>query len=492
MSHKNLLKEIGEIVDKRGSELLESRAKLKQLKAEPRKKIVFPVEAFPKKMQAIINILSECYGFPPDYYGASFLCVAGTILGNAYQAQYKHNWTAKATMYVAIVGGSSIGKSHTLKVAVKPMYQMEEDFQNSHLTQLELFKGEMEDYNNSKVKGEAPEPPPPKEILLNDATVEAIHRSMSHNPKGLLYFKDELSGWVHSMNQYRKGSDQEFWLENWQNTTVKINRQSKNPIYIKSPFVSVLGALTPSFLRDLAGGDRKNNGFIPRILFAFPDNVQKPYESENLPSPDTFDAYNEIIQNLQNFPHNIHQDPESPNDTITILLSEEARLLFKSFLRQNTDAINAAEDDTIKSIYGKLDSYCLRFALVLELLQIACDLTVQKNEDFPAFSQVDDFSKHQISKKSVERAILLSDYFKDTAFKVVERFDSPVNLLEHHIRIWYKSLPDEFTTQFAQDLGLDQEPKINKKMVERLLNNSKTQKPIFVRKGRGLYEKLFV
>jgi putative DNA primase/helicase len=46
-------------------------------------------------------------------------------------------------------------------------------------------------------------PPVAKRYLVNDATVEKLGELLNHNPNGLLLFRDEVSGFLHTMDQAR-------------------------------------------------------------------------------------------------------------------------------------------------------------------------------------------------------------------------------------------------------------------------------------------------
>ncbi len=44
-------------------------------------------------------------------------------------------------------------------------------------------------------------PPVAKRYLVNDTTVEKLGELLNHHPNGLLLFRDELSGWLHTMDR---------------------------------------------------------------------------------------------------------------------------------------------------------------------------------------------------------------------------------------------------------------------------------------------------
>ena len=63
---------------------------------------------------------------------------------------------------------------------------------------------------------EPPEPPEPVgRTVVGDTTAEALFSVLEENPRGVLVSRDELTGWLRSMDQYKggKGSDRQFLVE---------------------------------------------------------------------------------------------------------------------------------------------------------------------------------------------------------------------------------------------------------------------------------------
>ena len=123
-------------------------------------------------------------------------------------------------------------------------------------------------------KPDAPEEPPYPQVFSTDATVEALATVLEQNPRGMLFLQDELAAWARAMNQYKggKGADRQHWLSFWNGATTVVNRKSrKEPIVLRDPFVCVAGCMPPDVLGDLADEAGREDGFVHRILFVYPD-----------------------------------------------------------------------------------------------------------------------------------------------------------------------------------------------------------------------------
>ena len=62
-------------------------------------------------------------------------------------------------------------------------------------------------------------PPVAKRYLVNDTTVEKLGELLNHHPNGLLLFRDELSGWLHTMDRPGHENYRAFYCEAWNGTS---------------------------------------------------------------------------------------------------------------------------------------------------------------------------------------------------------------------------------------------------------------------------------
>ncbi len=475
-----------------------------KLKKETKEKTRFPIDAFPSRIQNIIQVFYECYKLPPDYHCAAILAAASVAIGNAFSAYFKKKQSYPPILYLSVVGYPSSGKSPGIDFGLFPLEEIEKELREEHRDRIERWKEEC--YKASLDKKELPEKPVSQDLIIDDATRESINRIMSNNPKGVILVQDELKAWIKSMDMYRsKGSDLEYWLKIWSGKSVKVNRTSDDVIWLPYPFASVIGGIQPGVLKDMATGGKADNGFLARILFAYPDEMIKPFQTDEEPHEKVLDLYRKMIKFLYRLPNNFETEKRRGVTFAKVIkthvpLSEEGKKIYIKFIHDYTQQYNESESEEVKGILGKLEQYCLRFALIIEMLEFACSKAPEFTDDLNPmgeFKEVEflELEDLEISKSSVEKAIRITSYFKRTALKVIDQLDSPVAQLGTYIETWYNEMPEQFHTNVALDVGKKinkqfPEAKLSESTIKRLLNNQKGR--LFERVGRGLHRKVYI
>ena len=249
----------------------------------------FPINALPEKIREILLEYHQVHQLPIDYFGLTILVIAGGIMGNAFKLKYKYQ--CPPLLYAALVGNSSMGKTPAIKILMRVLNDLEKEYDQEYKTALKDYLAEMDEWEKGDKK---PIKPKRKELVINNATTEAIIQSLSTNHNGLILFQDELLGWINNMNQYRSGGDEQFWLSTWSNSMAKNNRVTKETVLIPNSFVNVIGGIQPELLPNIAAGDKNSSGFWFRILFAFPPNQDKPHDNDLVVSEETNQAYEQI------------------------------------------------------------------------------------------------------------------------------------------------------------------------------------------------------
>ena len=266
----------------------------------------FPLDAFPELMQEIVRDTNQSLNFPVDFTAASMLFAVSVAIGNSYAAKIKENYTQNAILYLAIVAKPGMNKTHPLKFAIKPLDDLDEEaflnykkdrqeFDNisSGTKQKEGLNFDENDSNKPKLK----------QILISDFTQEALVKVHSNNKKGIGVYSDELAGWINNFNRYNRGSEEQFWLSVWSGSPIRVNRISREPDFLKSPFISVAGTIQPGVLERIVSS-KSENGFIDRILFVKQNNMKKKPLNENQLNPGTLTNWKNIIDKLFLFEYN--------------------------------------------------------------------------------------------------------------------------------------------------------------------------------------------
>lgn len=208
--------------------------------------------------------------------------------------------------------------------------------------------------------------PPPKpqrpRIVINDTTVEALADVLEGEPRGVLAVRDELAGWLGSMNKYSgANSDRPFYLEAWNGHPYTIDRKKRpEPQVIPRLSVPVMGGVQPDKMASLfMGGD--DDGLMSRILLSWPEPVrpQRPTTTYDMSAMGT------AFERLRSLPM-MMDDTERP-DRRVVGLDEDAANAFETWRQEIADECAHAVD-LMAGHLGKFPGMCLRLALVLEYL----------------------------------------------------------------------------------------------------------------------------
>lgn len=331
----------------------------------------FPIEIFPPTIQAWLKNISNNLSCPIDYTACGLLAVISVLCGKTSIYIPEKDWREKAILYMSIIAQPGSGKSPALQKMLAILYQIEEDFQQENELAESHYEEELANYeldlnrwksqqksNHGGNRPEKPEKPIRKTIFTTDITSEALAEIASNN-NAILVFKDEISGWVASMDQYRngRGEDREFYLSLWNGNFAKVDRKRQKPIIVTDPHVSVLGGVVPDKLPLL--NQETHDGFFDRLLCSYPEHMKRIWTIENI--------NNKIRNEAMAILKNVFLNNMQPK---TITLTNNALLNF-SLLYESCNE----NGDGFKS---KLPGYTLRLALIISAIwsKDDCDETV--------------------------------------------------------------------------------------------------------------------
>ena len=133
----------------------------------------------------------------------------------------------------------------------------------------------MQEYEAQKENARANKQPLPqlptlKRYKTEDPTIEALGPILRDNPQGILLFRDELQGWLKSMNKKGQENARAFYLETWNaSANFTSDRIGRGLIHIPSMCLSVFGGIQPgpiaSYISRMHSGDDNDDGFLQRF-----------------------------------------------------------------------------------------------------------------------------------------------------------------------------------------------------------------------------------
>lgn len=342
----------------------------------------FPIEVFPEFFQEYIIELKKSLNFHADFSAAALMFTFSTLIGNKYKLKVKNGWEAAPIFWFACVGYPGTIKTHPIKTMVKPLSQLDKLSKKS-------YDLELADYNESDNKGKKPKF---KQLLISDYTVEALHSIHDINKRGIGLYKDELKGFLNDMNKYRKGSDEEFWLESFNNGSYIVNRVTKDPIMVSDICINIIGTIQHDVLNEVVR-QHKGNGLIDRFLFTSAETKVYPLNSNELDEK-YFEMWMYICQNMDtNFEYNDQSGTEyleMDEDTFKIYQDIDAEYC----AIQNDEN----ENQEIKNYLSKMKTYVPRFALLL------CIIDAVGNDGYIELKPVHMINARKIAKYFINTA----------------------------------------------------------------------------------------
>lgn len=365
-------------------------------------------------------------GAPADYVAAALLATASAIIGNARWASPWQGWKEPPVLWVMLVGEPSAGKSPSLDAVLDPIKEIERalnadyksrradwDNQNdiagiaSTQWRADVKKATAEGLDVPKKPALADAGPPPvrERITISDVTTEKLASLMASSWRGLLLSRDELSGWLGSMDRYSGGGDRPFWLEAYGGRSYAVDRKnSPEPILIDHLSVAILGGTQPDKLaRLLVKSD--DDGLLARFLTIFPDPVHLSRPDRQIDSAKLQTAF-ERLRSLQ---------PDIADDgnkvPIVMPFTELAAQALHEF-RGECRKWEAEAIGLLKGHIGKMPGLVVRVACVLAYL----DWAAVPSAPFP----------HQIDESHVGRACyLVGGHWRWHAFRAYGAAEPP-------------------------------------------------------------------
>jgi hypothetical protein len=266
-----------------------------------------PIKGLPSVIRDLVIDESERIGCATDYVAASLLSVIRSLTARTYSIQPKledTGWEVIPNLWGIVIGPPSAKKSPSMGLATKAIWRIQKVFHEEY----EAYKRDQEvhkelddmresankslakklvkegDYSGAKaileVDLKASEPHILQRVIVGDSTTEKLGEIANENEAGFLLYRDELSGFLKTLDKPDKVNDRSFYLEafNGDNSYV-YDRIGRGTIIIPTLRISILGSIQPAVLKTLlvqSSLDGSNSdGLLQRFQLAvYPDPIK--------------------------------------------------------------------------------------------------------------------------------------------------------------------------------------------------------------------------
>jgi len=187
-----------------------------------------------------------------------------------------------------------------------------------------------------------------KRIVVNDATHEKLHEILSENPSGVLVIRDELTGWLSSLDKPGREDARTFFLQAW-NGNSSFTRGPNRPR--NDPCLDLLGGVQParlrSYLAETIRDGPGNDGLMQRFqLLVWPDLA--PWKgADRLPDTAAAKRVEHAFRSL------VRMDPETP---ARFKFSPDAQNLFNDW-RETLETKKLRGTDDHPALIAHLGKY---------------------------------------------------------------------------------------------------------------------------------------
>lgn len=322
----------------------------------------FPLSTLPEKFQALVEAGAAALPCAPDFIGVPLLALAGAAIGSGRVVEIQEGWTEGANLYAVTVGRKSSKKSPALKIAMEPVRAEQERKIEQFNRDREIHEAAMREWEASRKTGEKPPPLEPLiDLFTTNTTVEKL-ADMLGNGRGVALIQDELIAWVMGMNQYKngRGSDRQFYLSAWSRATYKGDRKNNTSptgtTYIREPSLTVVGGIQPAVLPDLSGTLTYDDGFVDRLLWAWPELPRNRYTRQGVPKSVRDDAAT-VFERLFRMSEGKQQ---------IVQLGADADLLYGEWNDHLCEQMDSESfPERLRGVWDKMQGQALRIALIL-------------------------------------------------------------------------------------------------------------------------------
>ncbi len=421
----------------------------------------FDDELLPSALRPWIADIADRMQCPADYPAVAAMVALAAVVGRqvAIRPKAQDDWTVTPNLWGAVVGRPALLKTPAMQEPLRLIQSLEsqarEEFErwdrehaaDEMLREADAKEGKikiaraLKDGNRELAMGIALEatevvpPPARRRYVTQDTTVEKLGELLRDNPRGVLVYRDELVGFLKTLDQEGREGARAFFLEAWNGTgSYTFDRIGRGTVEIEAACVSILGAIQPGPLKDylvgaVAGG-AGDDGLMQRFqLTVWPDTGRKWVNVDRWPDNQARQAAQAIFQRLDKLDPATLGARQGAGDPVPWLrFSPEAQAQFNRW-REDLEFRIRADD-----LHPAMESHLAKYRSLVPSLALLAHL-------------VDEPEAGCVGEVSLLRALAWSEYLETHAQRLYGPARAPEMYAACELAKHLHQLPEPFTAK---------------------------------------------
>jgi Protein of unknown function (DUF3987) len=265
------------------------------------------------------------------------------------------DWHESVRLWLMLVGDVSVKKTPIISAATKALMRFQVERLKEYEQEFAEYEEQLAEWDSKSGDPKPEKPVPRPRYITSDNTVEKLGEILARSPRGILVKRDELAGWLGSMEKYGGGkaanSDRAFWLEAYNGGPHVVDRIKRGTQAVENLSASILGGIQPDKLAEIHGltNDGLLQRFIPVMTRGGRFRVDAPADTSD---------YDHLIERLMKM------------QPATVNLADDAHPVMEELHRHLHDLQQVGEGiaQGFAGFVGKLQGYAGSLALVLHLI----------------------------------------------------------------------------------------------------------------------------
>lgn len=339
----------------------------------------FDAELLPVALRGWVMDIAHRMQCPPDFPAVAALVAISSLIGAraVVQPKARDDWQVVPNLWGVTIGRPGVKKSPALSEALRPLNRLQADEFELNKTAHEAWLMDckvtamQDDANEKKAKtlaGKDPaaarallEPvPTPTEPMarrysINDATVEKLGELLTHNPWGILSYRDELYGLLTGLDKQGQEGSRSFYLQSYDgNQGYTFDRIGRGTVHIPRVCLAMIGGIQPGriqeYVRGAVAGGSADDGLLQRFgLAVWPDTGGEYVHVDQWPDTPAKQAAWAAFERLAVL------QPTNENDPVAWRFDDAAQALFEEWLIPFENEIRG--DDLHPAMVSHLSKY---------------------------------------------------------------------------------------------------------------------------------------